>query len=75
MIEAKRLKCQQAAFIVQAFKTQEETFQDYAVFCDALQIAAVRGGMATTTVEGIRVSIGWADCPIATDADLATTAG
>ena len=74
VIEAKRLGCQHAAFIVQAFQTPDESFHDFKVFCEALRIPAARGSMATTTVNGIRLGIGWADCPLASDADIAATA-
>jgi hypothetical protein len=73
VIEAKRLGCQHAAFIVQAFQTPDASFQDYAVFCEVLKMPATRGSMATTTANGIRLGIGWADCPLASDADIAAT--
>jgi hypothetical protein len=72
VIEAKRLGFQHAAFVVQAFNTPDKSFQDYAVFCQALRIPAVRGSMATTSsVDGISLSVGWADCPLSTDAEIA----
>jgi uncharacterized protein DUF6946 len=72
VIEAKRLGLQHAAFIVQAFNTPEESFQSYAAFCQALQIPAKRGGMAPTSVDGISLSVGWADCLPATDEQVAS---
>jgi hypothetical protein len=74
VMEAKRFGFQHAAFVVQAFNTPAESFQDYALFCQALQVPAARGSMAKTSVEGISLSIGWADCPLATDAEVAGTA-
>jgi hypothetical protein len=74
VIEAKRFGFMHAAFIVQAFNTPDQSFQDYKVFCQALQIPAVRGSMAKTSTEGISLSIGWADCPLATDMEVAATA-
>ncbi len=56
VIEAKRLGFQHAAFVVQAFETPDSSFQDYAVFCEALKIAAERGRMATTSVDGISLA-------------------
>ncbi|SED78272.1 hypothetical protein SAMN05519104_4354 [Rhizobiales bacterium GAS188] len=73
VIEAKRLGFQHAAFVVQAFNTPDERFQDYAVFCQALKLPAVRGSMETTCLDGISLSVGWADCPLATDAEVATS--
>ena len=55
VIEAKRLGCQHAAFIVQAFQTPDASFQDYAVFCEVLRMPATRGSMATTRANGIRL--------------------
>jgi hypothetical protein len=74
VIEARRLGFQHAAFVVQAFNTPAKSFQDYAVFCRALKIAAARGSMATTSVDGISLSVGWADCPLATHEEVAATA-
>jgi hypothetical protein len=73
IIEAKRFGFQHAAFIVQAFNSPEQSFQDYAVFCHALNIPATRGNMAPTFVDGIFLSVGWADCTFATDAEVAVT--
>jgi len=74
VMEAKQFGFMKAVFVVQAFNTPANSFQDYAVFCQALQVPAARGRMATTSVEGISLSIGWADCPLATDAEVAATA-
>jgi hypothetical protein len=73
VIEAKRLQLQYAAFVVQAFNTPDQSFRDYALFCQALKIPAKRGTMATTSVDGISLSIGWADCPLVTDEEVAAT--
>ena len=72
VVEARRLGCQHAAFVVQAFNTPDTSFQDYAVFCHALKIPAVRGSLATTLVGGISLSVGWADCPLSTDEQVAS---
>jgi Domain of unknown function (DUF6946) len=73
VIEAKRLGFRHAAFIVQAFNTPANSFEDYAVFCKALEIPAVRGSMTTTSVRAVSLGIGWADCPLATDAEVVAT--
>jgi hypothetical protein len=73
VIEAKRLQLQHAAFVVQAFNTPDQSFRDYDLFCQALKIPAKRGSMATTSVDGISLSIGWADCPLVTDEEVAAT--
>lgn len=71
VIEAKRLGCEHAAFIVQAFNTPDVSFQEYAVFCAALRISAARGGLSTTSVGRLSLCIGWIDCPVATDEKIA----
>lgn len=73
VIEARRLGFQHAAFVVQAFNTPAKSFQDYAVFCQALKIPAARGSMGTTSVDGISLSVGWADCPLASHEEVAAT--
>jgi hypothetical protein len=74
VIEAKRFGFQHAAFLVQAFNAPDESFQDYALFCRAINMPATRGGMATTSIDGISLSVGWADFQFATDKDVAATA-
>jgi hypothetical protein len=74
VIEAKRFGFRHAAFVVQAFNTPDESFGEYAVFCQALGIPAARGTIATTMADGISLGVGWADCPLATDRDVADVA-
>ncbi len=71
VIEARRLGIQHAAFVVQAFSTPAKSFSDYVVFCEALGLPAARSSMGTVSVDGISLSIGWADCPLATDGEIA----
>jgi len=73
VIEAKRFGFQHAAFVVQAFDTPDTSFQDCAALCRALKIFAARGSMAATSVDGISLSVGWADCPLASHAEVAAT--
>jgi hypothetical protein len=74
VIEARRIGCPHAAFIVQAFNTPDVSFQDYALLCATLKIPAARDLMATTAVGEISLSVGWADCPLATDEWVAACA-
>ena len=74
VIEANRLGLKHAAFFVQAFDTPVESFQDYAVFCTALKIPPKRGAMAATSMHGISLCVGWADCELATDEQIAAIA-
>jgi hypothetical protein len=73
VIEALRLNLKHAAFVVQAFTAPEESFQQFASFCRAVGIEAVRGRLAATSVGGISLGIGWGDCPFATDREVAAT--
>jgi len=74
VIEAKRFGLKHAAFIVQAFGSPETSFEDYAIFCDALGIPAGRGSFAVSQVDDIVLGIGWADCAFATDREIAAVA-
>ncbi|MCC6175563.1 MAG: hypothetical protein IT305_09700 [Chloroflexi bacterium] len=72
VIEAQRFGLGHAAFVVQAFGTPDRSFKEYEAFCLALGLSAGRGKMCRTSVlDGVALSIGWADCPLATDADIA----
>jgi hypothetical protein len=79
VIEAKRLGCPNAAFVVQAFGKPDTddldvNFLAFEVFCAAVRLPAARGSLSTTSVDGISLSIGWIDCPTATDAAVAACA-
>jgi hypothetical protein len=79
VIEAKRMRCPNAAFLVQAFDTPDKrkpdiNFAEYEAFSAALKLPAARGSLSTTSIDGISLSIGWIDCPVATDAEIAACA-
>jgi hypothetical protein len=79
VIEAKRMGCPNAAFVVQAFDTPDRgkpdiNFAEYVAFCTALRLPAARGTLSSTAVDGISLSVGWIDCPSATDAMIAACA-
>ena len=74
VIEAKRLKLRHAAFLVQSFSAPEKSFQAYAAFCQALGLQQARGGMSMSSVGDISLGVGWADCPFATDQQIAAIA-
>jgi hypothetical protein len=71
VIEAKRLGLQHAAFVVQSFGAPKPSFNEFGIFCAAIGLQADRGKLATTddAIEGgtIKLSLGWVDCPLATD--------
>jgi hypothetical protein len=74
VIEARRFGLPNAAFVVQAFNSPAESFEAYFRFCRAVSLNPERGRMCVTSVGEIRLGIGWADCPFATDADVAAVA-
>ncbi len=68
------VRLQNAAFVVQAFGSPVESFEEFARLCGAMKIKSERGQMNMTAVGDVRLGIGWADCPFATDADVASVA-
>ena len=74
VIEAKRLGCPHAAFLVQGFNTPDTSFRDYETFCEVMKIPPSRGGLARTAAAGVILSVGWIDCPVANDAAVAACA-
>lgn len=74
VMEARRFRLSNAAFIVQSFGAPSESFTAFSRFCQAMNLNAERGQMQVATVGEIRLGIGWADCPFATDAEVAAVA-
>ena len=72
VIEAKRFRVPNAALVVQCFKGPDENFEAFSKFCQAMNLNAERGQMQTATMGEIRLGIGWADCPFATNAEIAS---
>jgi hypothetical protein len=74
VIEAKRFRLTSAAFIVQAFGAPDESLEAFGRLCRVMSVDVRRGQMQVTSVEGIRLGVGWVDCPFATDAEVAGVA-
>ena len=72
VIEARRLRLPNAAFVVQAFESPKESFEAFSRFCQAMGLRAERGRMQMTVVGNVHLGVGWADCPFATDEQLAS---
>ena len=72
VIEAGRLRLTNAAFVVQAFDSPKESFEAFSRFCQAMGLRAERGRMRMTVVGNVHLGVGWADCPFATDEQLAS---
>jgi hypothetical protein len=76
VIEADRFGLPHASFVVQAFGSPDASFQEYKAFCQAIGVPPARGSLTTASKArlGISLSIGWVDCPFATDSDIASIA-
>lgn len=74
VIEAKRFKLNHAFFVVQAFNSPDERFDDFANFCKAIDIQAERGQLQITKVNDIQLYIAWVDCPPATNEQIVEVA-
>jgi len=70
VIEAKRIGCTHAAFIVLSFESPDKSFQQYASFCSAIGIPSGRDTIAKTKVGDVTLAVGWAECPFASDEDI-----
>ena len=71
VIEAKRFRLENAAFVVQAFQSPAKSFDAFSQMCRAMATDAERGRIHFTKVGDICLGIGWADCLLATDQELA----
>lgn len=71
VIEARRIRLSNAAFIVQAFGSPPESFDEFSGLCQAMGLKGERGHLQITAVGDIRLGIGWVDCPFATDKQIA----
>ncbi len=74
VIEARRFRLPNAAFVVQSFGAPQESFDAFGRMCHAINVRPEWGQMQITSVDEIRLGIGWADCPVATDAEVAAVA-
>lgn len=74
VIEARRFRVPNAALIVQAFGSPDESFEAFSKFFHAVGAKAQRGQMQITSVGEIRLGIGWVDCSFATDTEIASVA-
>lgn len=72
IIEARRFALKHAACVVQSFSAPAKSFDLFARFCEAASIPAERDRMNFVQVDQVRLGIGWADCPFATDAEMAS---
>ncbi len=74
VLEAKRLGLHHAAFVVQAFKAPETSFDAFGRLGVAIGVPLERNCFASTKVGDVTLAVGWADCEFATDAQVAAVA-
>ena len=74
MAKAKRFQLPNAALVVQSFGAPDKSFEAFGRLCQAMNVGVKRGQMQVTDVDAIRLGVGWADCPFATDAEVAGVA-
>lgn len=72
VIEAERFGFLHASFVVQAFHAPKTSLDDFRLFCKAFKIDAEPGKLALTSVRGISLGVGWADCEFASDKEIAS---
>lgn len=73
VLEAKRIGANMAVMLVQSFREDKLSWHDFAAFCSALGTTAIRGGLAEARRSDTeRLFLGWVDCPVATDGEIAS---
>jgi hypothetical protein len=77
VIEAQQFGLNHAAFLVLGFKAPESSYKDFKNFSAVLGIIPERGRFCKRErpVGDISLSVDWVDCPLATDVEIAATAG
>jgi len=72
VLEAQRFRAPLAAMLVQSFRNDPVAWNDYEKFCGLLGVTAARGSILEARRSGApRLFLGWLDCPVATDAEMA----
>lgn len=72
LLEAERFGAASAVMLVQSFREDAESWQDYASFASVLGATPVRGGISqAATCQSRTLYLGWVDCKPAADEDIA----
>lgn len=71
VVEARRLGLRHAAFVVQAFRAPDSSFDAYRRLGAAIGIQLERNRFAAAVVGEVSLAVGWSDCPFATDLQVA----
>ncbi|MDZ7619490.1 MAG: hypothetical protein U1E05_21020 [Patescibacteria group bacterium] len=74
VIEARRFGSRHAACIIQSFNSPDESYSQFADFCGDVGLDVQRDEIRTSMVNEITLAIGWSDCPLATDQEIAAIA-
>ncbi len=73
VLEAQRFGATMAIMLVQSFREDRQSWQDFEGFCAFLGATAVRGGVAEARRTGTeRLFLGWVDCATASDSEIAS---
>jgi len=74
VIEAKRLNLNHAVFLVQAFKSPQNSYEEFSKFCVALNCKPDRNILILTKIDQIHLGVGWIDCLLSTDREISAVA-
>lgn len=73
VLEARRFKAGVAVMMVQSFRVDDAAWRDFTAFGEFLGATVVRGGVAAVPRSGAeRLFLGWVDCAVATDSEIAS---
>ena len=59
-------------FIVQQFESKSNHWKEFDKFCHAIGMSAVQDSLSSTTYNGIQLSVGWVNCDLASDSEIAS---
>lgn len=72
VLEAQRFGVPLAVMLVQSFREDLQSWNDYSAFCSFLGATAVRGGITEARRTGTeQLFLGWVDSPLASDSEIA----
>jgi hypothetical protein len=72
LLEARRFGAPIAIMLVQSFRDDATSWNDFVAFCNLMGAEAVHNGFAEANpISDRRLFLGWVTCPLATDAQFA----
>ena len=74
VLEARRFGAPQAVLLVQSFDGAAVGIDAFSKFADRMGAAGIKSGQlaAAKTLDAVQLWLGWLDCPLATDAEIAS---